>query len=94
MAAPVASYAPSASQSYGVDYRAPVAHQWRGYDDDWNRRGYDRGYDRRDRDEGYSGGRVDRYGSGGGREDRDRYERRGGGSGGWVEVRIGSVIDQ
>ncbi|EMR67437.1 hypothetical protein MGN70_004329 [Eutypa lata] len=56
-------------------------------------RGYDRGYERRDREEGYSGGagggRVDRYGSGGGgREDRgDRYDRRGGGSGGYDRER-------
>lgn len=60
MAAPLASYAPSAEATYGVDYRAPIAHQWRGYDDDWGRRGYDRGYGRDGRD-----GRWD-----------DRYDRR------------------
>lgn len=59
MAAPVAHPATSVVQAYSVDYRAPVVHQWRGYDDDWGRRGYDRGYGRDRWDDRYDR-RLDR----------------------------------
>jgi opacity protein-like surface antigen len=41
MAAPLNHSAPSAASAYGVTHQAPIAHQWRGYDNDWQRRGYD-----------------------------------------------------
>lgn len=67
MAAPVSHSAPSAAAAYGVTYEAPIAHQYRGYDNDWQRRGYDndRYYGREGRWDDRNDRRFDR-----------RYDRR------------------